>query len=350
MIELGGDFNLSINELEETDDNLVTYLKDYNVQWFDFGRTAIKHIPIGNGKVLLPEFICKSVIDCFKENTIVFYKIDENLRIDFDDLLNRIDSSVEIIYITHYFGYIQDLNSLLMIREIANRDGIKIVEDTTQSIFSEHNIIGDYVIASIRKWMPIPQGGILYTAKDAILPSDSNYPKSKNNDKLFGMVLKELYIKDLYDTNEIYRDIFLSCEKCVDDMIVGCKISDLTFWMIGCNNVNDIIIKRKRNAKIIEGGLEDMGIHGVNKFSDTECPLVYPIRVKNRDQFRQYLIENRIYCAVHWLFDGYRPAERNNSIINGETLISLPIDQRYSDKEMKYMLDVISMYKGELLC
>ena len=40
-------------------------------------------------------------------------------------------------------------------------------------------------------------------------------------------------------------------------------------------------------------------------------------------------MEHRIYCAVHWPFDGICGEEREQARKNGDELISLPIDQRY---------------------
>lgn len=95
--------------------------------------------------------------------------------------------------------------------------------------------------------------------------------------------------------------------------------------------------------------MKSIGIRGIRNFKKNEVPLAYPIRIRERDKFRTYLMNNKIYCAVHWPFDGFMPDERPNSIFNAKTLISLPIDQRYGDKEINYMLEVISKYGGELI-
>lgn len=154
---------------------------------------------------------------------------------------------------------IEDQKTLLDIRRIADDHGAIIIEDMTQSLFSEHEVIGDYIVASARKWMAVHQGGILYTGQK---------------------------------------------------------------------------------------GSEGSGLYAVRCFDDSECPLVYPIRVRDRGRFRRYLIENRIYCAVHWPFDGIKEEQRSNAKINAETMLSLPTDQRYGSKEIDHMLEVIHDYGG----
>ena len=43
---------------------------------------------------------------------------------------------------------IEDQKTLLDIRRIADDHGAIIIEDMTQSLFSEHEVIGDYIVAS----------------------------------------------------------------------------------------------------------------------------------------------------------------------------------------------------------
>lgn len=349
-IELGSEFHLSLNTLWTVKDNLFDYLKNYTVQWYDYGRSALRHIPIKKGKtILLPEFICESVTACFEKDSLRFYKIDAEFHIDILDLMNKIDETVGYIYVAHYFGFLQKPDVLTAIRELADRKGITVIEDTTQSLFSDHVPCGRYMTASVRKWMAVPMGGILYTDWGGVIPDQEQCPYNNNHAKAYGMILKDMFLKTGYDANSEYRKIFVEAEKEIDAQTDVCRLSDLSRFLIGCVDVNELIRKRKHNAHRLAEGLERIGIRSIRPFEKDECPLVYPIRVKNRDAFRRYLIEHRIYCAVHWPFDGIAPEERENAIDNAGTLISLPIDQRYSDREIDYMLDVIDRYGGESL-
>lgn len=96
---------------------MITYLSNYNTVWFNYGRSAIKAIGIPQGrKILLSEFICESVISCFPEDDIVFYKVKEDFSIDFNDLFGKLDKNVGTLYICHYFGYLQDKDKLELCR------------------------------------------------------------------------------------------------------------------------------------------------------------------------------------------------------------------------------------------
>ena len=348
-IELGSEFNLNFNELSLTENNLINFLSTYSTLWLDSGRSAIKCIETLSDKiVLLPEYICESVISCFNIHNVKFYKINEDFTIDVDDLFSKINRNIGAIFIVNYFGCIHNENILLKIRDIADFLGITVVEDNTQSLFSKHNSIGDYQVASVRKWLPCPNGGVLYSSKNNLKVDGTKFYRSKHNDKVKAMLLKDMYLKDNLDVNEVYRQIFVNAEeKFSQDSIY--KISDLSRFIINCFDVDKLVSKRKRNYQHLKEGLKTLGINVTHTLSEKECPFVLPLRVKNRNDFREFLIDNRIYCAVHWPFDGPDAENRSIAKYNADTLISLPVDQRYSESDIDYMLEVISRYRGRLL-
>ena len=348
-IELGSEFNLNFNELSIAENNLLGFLSAYSTLWVDSGRSAIKCIETLSDKiVLLPEYICESVIDCFDISNIRFYKINEDFTIDLDDLLSKINKDIGTIFVVNYFGNIHNENVLSNIRDIADVLGITIIEDNTQSLFSVHDSIADYQVASVRKWLPCPNGGVLYSTYNNLSDIGTTLYISKHNDKVKAMLLKEMYLQDGLEVNEVYRQLFVEAEKRFHQGLIF-KISDLSRFIISCYNVDKLVERRKRNYKHLKEGLKSLGINVVHTLSDQECPFVLPLRVKNRNDFREFLIDNRVYCAVHWPFDGVDADNRKIAKYNADTLISLPIDQRYGKKEIDYMLEVISRYRGRLL-
>lgn len=348
-MELGSEYNLKLNQLNIKNDNLFKYLEDYNYELFDSGRSALKAIPYdAEGFILMPEFICESVINCFSHEKIRFYKITEDMQIDFEDLKKKLTPDIKTIFVMHYFGTVQDSGVLKKIRDIADENSILIIEDTTQSLFSSRLTIGDYAVASIRKWMPLPNGGILYSQNKNVSSLTEGLTKNCDNDRSYGMILKDLFLDDILDCNSEYRGIFSSCEQKLDDSQIPHLISDFSSFIIECMDVEDIIMKRKRNYSFLKEKLKTLGMVPVCEIFESQCPFVFPLRVLNRDAFRKYLQENKVYCAVHWPFDNICPDERRMGKRNSETLISLPIDQRYGIHEMEYLFDVISKYGGTL--
>lgn len=346
MMELGSEFDLSVNKLNYTDSNLLKKLEGLNYELYNSGRSAIRAVSLKRpGKILLPEFICGSVIDCFKKENIIFYRIKDDFQINYEDLYSKLVENVACIVIVHYFGAYHPINCLRLIKKKAAENQIIVIEDITQSLFSNIQFIGDYVVASIRKWLPIPNGGLLIRR----LKEKSNYhtyEKSSDNERVAGMILKNLFLKRILDCNNEYREIFAQCEQRIDNEWDIQQISDFSKFIISCENIDKIVAARKRNYTYLKKRMRKMEIFPACKIQTDACPLTLPIRMTDRDAFRSYLMEHRIYCAVHWPFDGENIADRPMGEKNAEDLISLPIDQRYGYKELEYMVSVISDYRG----
>lgn len=352
-MELGSEYDLALSEMTIKQNNIYNYLSEYPYQtYFDSGRSALKHVAsfLQTGKkILLPEFICESVVDCFENQEVCFYKLHDNFSINISDMDEKIDSNTQAIFIMHYFGALQKESTLQTIKQIAEKNELIIFEDTTHSVFSKSSTIGDYQICSIRKWLPLPGGGVLYSKNDKLSVNNIlSYEKSIDNNRAYGMMLKNLYLKTGFDCNSIYRSIFTEAEKRLDQQKKIQTISDFSRFISKCIDIEQIKECRVNNYLFLQEKLFDMKIAPAIALHDNDCPLVLPIQVNNRDEFRTYLMENRIYCAVHWPFDSNQRNNRPFAEKCAKQLISLPIDQRYGKEEMIYMIDVINRYRGEL--
>ena len=345
-MELGSEFDLKLSDLTIKENNLFNYLADYNCIYTDSGRSALKILTKDLNEVLLPEFTCESVSDCFNKEKLKFYSVDESCNIDIENLKSNITDETDCIFIMHYFGVLQEKDTLEEIKRIADERNIMLIEDTTHSIFSETSTIGDYMIASIRKWIPISLGGVIYSKKQ--LPDISNIKNSNDNDRLYGMLLKNLFLNDILDCNKLYRNIFSESEEKFDKKNEIELMSDLNRFIISCFDIKELKEKRKQNYQYLLKELKKYGIKPVNYVTGEECPFVFPIRIKSRNNFRGYLMDNRIYCAVHWPFDEFKKECRSIAKYNADTLISIPVDQRYERKDMDYLINVIKSYGGEL--
>lgn len=362
-MELGSEYSLDLSALSKTSDNLFSYLSDIKHSfYYDSGRSALRMLVSlfkNNYKVFLPEYICESVINCFERSNVQFYRINNDFSIDIEDLKSKLENFASttpynptsihsVIFLMHYFGALQSNDSLDRIKELAEKYNSLIIEDTTHSIFSSKLTIGDYAICSIRKWFPISKGGVLYSNTAPLgLPTYSPEP-STDNEKVAGLILKDLYIKNKLDCNELYRKIFKNYESRIDNQQIIYSISDLDRYIVECINIPRLVQRRQNNYLYVKSVIKVNGIIPTVIIKDNECPFSFPIRVPDRDDFRQYLIQNNIYCAVHWPADNICPNERPQANANSKELISLPIDQRYSQNELNYMIDVISKYGGKL--
>ena len=349
-MELGSNFELDITQLSYKQDNIFNYLKDYHAVYTDSGRSALKILDktLNKGIVLLPAYICESVIDVYKkDNQIRFYKINPDMTIDIDDLKSKMDSQVTVVYLMHYFGSVQNNEVLKYLENTKKKRGYTIIEDTTHSIFTKKRTVGDYCVCSLRKWFPITDGGVLYTEKNVTDTFDmTEYQKNYFVDSLEAMILKKYYIQYGVDCNSIYREIFAKSEQRLDMQTEIYQISDISKSILECISITQLQEKRKKNYWQLKGKLKNIPVKDVLS-TDNFVPLVYPVYVENRNQFRQYLMENKIYCAVHWPLAGTGMENDSDAVKIYENIISLPIDQRYESMHIEYLAQVIEAYFKE---
>lgn len=352
-MELGSEYNLNLSDLNIVTDNIFAYFSDYRYSfYFDSGRSAIKHIVkhfLNNMTIILPEFICESVTECFVNYNILFYRLKEDFTIDIDDLRKKIGGRSSVIFIMHYFGKVQPTSILRQVRLLADDSESLIIEDTTHSVFSRKRTIGDYLVCSIRKWLPLPGGGVLYYNQNRLGVDFPNYSKSINNNRTYGMILKDMFLKKGFDCNREYRRIFRDSEEMLDKQEDIYEISDLARFIGSCTSIEVIKEKRKHNYDRLTKKLETIGVTAAVSLEKSEVPLTCVLRVPERARFKDYLMEKNIYCAVHWPFDRIEEEQRPFAIKNAKELISLPIDQRYDDDHIDYLFKTIEEYGGELL-
>lgn len=348
-MELGSNFDINIPNLSPQEDNFYGYIQTYNTIFFDSARSGLRFLlkQLNCGMALLPSYICDSVTACFDKKQLLFYKINEDFSIDMDDFREKLRQGIGIVYLMHYFGALQSSAILKELQLLKEQYDFVIIEDTTHSIFTKCHTIGDYCICSLRKWFPIPNGGVLYSNEQ--IPGEEQtvqFERRTAGTVFEAMILKHLFLKENLDCNSMYRKKFVSEELFLDNTEEVFRISRISEELLNCFSISELKQKRKENLKILCDFLQEKGYSNVLR-GDGFVPLTCPVYMENRDEFRSYLMENRIYCAVHWpLSDSIENPWIEQVQNMSEHMISLPIDQRYGEKELEYMKKVIENYIG----
>lgn len=346
-MELGSDFELNLSELHIKDDSIYHYLQEYHTIFFDSGRSAsrVLNSEICPGTILLPDYICESVIQVYRNLfRIRYYHVNRDFLIDLDDFVRKIDASVTVVYLMHYFGMVQHTEILETIISEKKKYGFTIIEDTTHSIFTKIRTIGDYCICSLRKWLPVTDGGVLYTDQGFKNICAEDIPVKSPSEKLTAMLLKRLYIEGRLDCNELYRNIFTNEEHKLDKQDQVYQISDISRSLLKYFSVSELVKRRKENYALLYETLRYKNMNTVMQCKEG-VPLVCPVYIEDRDKFRAYLAKNHVYCAVHWPLEGTELIYGEDAVYRSEHMISLPIDQRYDIKHMEYLQKLVEEYK-----
>lgn len=129
---------------------------------------ALEHAGVARGgEVLLPAYQCQSMIEPVRwaGATPRFYRLREDLQCDVDDLRARIGARTAAVIVPHYFGYVRDLSA---VRAVCDECGVILIEDCAHAFFGGPDrpvgAMGDYAIASLPKFFPVADGGLLASA------------------------------------------------------------------------------------------------------------------------------------------------------------------------------------------
>lgn len=402
-MELGSEFDLDLSQLTETSDTIFTYLEDFQAIYTDSGRSSLRLLSglLQGEAILLPDYICGTVADALPEDCrIIYYPVNLRFQINMEKLEELLHShSVRFLYLMHYFGSLQQKNVIAHIAYLKQEYHLTIIEDTTHSLFTAKKTIGDYIVASLRKWFPIPDGGVLYAEKGHFL-SEPPLTKKPASQKVEAMLLKKLYLTEGFDCNAKYREIFTKEEAAFQHQTGVYQMSDIAHFLLAHFPIAPMCHSRQRNAALLLEGLRgmqrirgDCSIQCIRKGSSiqsieegysmqcrskkrgmqckaegqnmqceseilqhsygiavnlkpAEVPLALPIYAAQRDMLRSLLIKRNVYCAVHWPLG--HPAAYGDSRWIGEHILSLPLDQRYQKEDMEYLLDCLAASKKEM--
>lgn len=278
-------------------------------------RNALRYLirALGINKIFVPYYTCHVVYEAIKAEhcDIEFYHIDNELMPEVDF---KTDS---FILYNNYFGI-----SGKRVKQLANIYPNLIV-DNAQAFYSE--IYGRAAIYSPRKFFGLPDGGILRGKDIPIL----NLKTSTSYD-VCSHLLKRL---DL-GPQEGYED-FIENDKTLGNYEI-CLMSPVTSSLMKNVNYYEASQRRLQNFEFL---LSNLPTSFPRKADEEDIPLIFPMLHKEGKRIRKELIDNKIFCANYWPSNKDKEFNEIESNLK-ENLVAIPCDQRYSIKEMKYILNV----------
>jgi hypothetical protein len=312
----------------------------YNENLVFSGRTAIETIirNVSIKSIAFPSYCCESMLVPFRVAGIevCFYDVyyDNGLKIDLS-----VSDDVDSLLWCNYFGFSQEM---LDLKEYKKCGGI-IIEDITHSIMSkeQYHEQSDYLVASLRKWEPLICGGYCASVNgDLKYRPNKIPPKEYISLKKSAMELKSIYLEN---GDESLKPRFLSLFKKANEWLAenysGLSIDDESKEYLSKVNADEHYSIRRKNAVVLYEGLSQIeGIVPLFRFEDMDCPLFVPVIIETgkRDQIRNKLTENKIYCPVHWPKPN---AECKSNLYDVE--LSLICDQRYNSSDMERIISVL---------
>jgi dTDP-4-amino-4,6-dideoxygalactose transaminase len=303
-------------------------------------------------KVLIPAYTCQTVITPFEECgwQCVYFPIKRDLRIDTHGLVRLVEDANPSLVVVHpYFG--MDLNDEEVATLVSVKErGIDIVLDLTQCLFSTKRYsFVTFIVASYRKWMPIPDGGYLINISNR----ESIRQPENENTEFTEREKAAMYLRGQYFGNGERRtkDISIRLSKAADHIaesnIKPHKMSQIAYNLLQIEGKEHNQQRRFDNYSYLFHNLYESSkvakvCHDLKEV--TTFPLYFTIYVENRRELQRLLAQDAVYAPVIW------PVEDDCVLINDEVkyiyehILAIPCDQRYDENDMQRVVDILNRF------
>ncbi|MDD2608886.1 MAG: hypothetical protein PHX60_04220 [Giesbergeria sp.] len=279
-------------------------------------------------RVWMPYYICDSmmmpVYAAGKE--LSFYTINQQFKIEHPPEL----SANDLLLYVNYFG-ICDSN---VFEVIAQFNPEQIIIDCSQAFYS-----GPFqclaTIYSLRKFFGVPDGGLLVTSKDVVLPACQDVESIKRCTHL---------LERLAFSAETGYESYKMAEASLDDPTPK-RMSQLTQIIMATIDYSLIENKRSENFAFLQ---KELGSTNKIKIKDTStvAPLCYPY-LQEKEQLKELLINEKIFIPTYWPDVTSRINEISFEKQLIKNMLAIPCDQRYKKSDLTLVVDLIK--QGEML-
>ena len=315
-------------------------------QLYRSGRDAMKAIAriAGGRKVLLPALCCESMILPFSANgyNVEFYRMDPDPTGDEAEVRAKLTDGTVLLYM-RYFGIIPFTDEFLLSLRESGRD-IILVEDRTHDIIVPRAAGGftpDAVLASLRKWAALPEGGMLKTAMGRC---------SAGVDARFGDMRREVmetkvrYLETWEpELKKEFLDKLHSAERLLDESGEPCGMSAEYEALLRRVDFTSLLARRRANvARLKErlAALDGTRLRFISNHPE-ESTLYFPVYLENRGEVQRAMAQHGVYCPVIWPEPEAAHGVCEVSRYVTEHMLALPCDQRYTPEDMDFIADTL---------
>lgn len=309
MQEIGGFFEIELGERKNSFySNLIAV---------NSGRNAIAYIVEASWykTVYLPYYCCNCIEATLLKMNIEckYYHIDQKLK--------PIDVTVnegEAILIINYYGQLNRSDIIDLKKKYKN-----VILDNTQNFFMKPIKEVDTVY-SVRKYFGVSDG--------AYLQSKNVLSRSLKQDKSIGRVLP--MIGRYEDSAQNYYALQQEKEKTLDNLELM-KMSKFTKAILQSIDYKKVKRIRQSNFEYFHNVFKDINMFEV---ANERATFMYPLKINKAAEVRKRLIMQRIYVPVLWpvLNQEQGINQFEGSLKDG--IVNLPIDQRYTKKQLEYIV------------
>ena len=319
--------------------------------------------------VLMPSYHCGSQVTPMKRYPvqIKFYRVLRSLEIDLDHLVQTIDHKTKAVLVTHYFGFPQDIDAVL---GLCKERGLYLIEDCAHSLYGTRNgrwlgTSGDLGVFSLRKTLPLPDGGALLINNPALRftgslvrpPLDAYLGGVKEllqiyaRSHLGGVDVAEFWaVKRTIEGIKRYRKRMTGIEYSLGgesfEPVTGeYEASWITKALLKRVRGEEVMRRRRQNYLFLLEHLDGMeGASPVRRdLPEGVCPLYFPLRVPDSTEYGRCLKASGIEAIPFWSHRGslLRPDLFEDTLSLKKTVLALPIHQDLTPRHVRKIADAL---------
>ena len=342
MIEFGSDFHY-VNPIEGGGNTLYDFFPSAN--FYADGRQALIHLYHSQGwqRLWMPEYFCYDVIATLEEAglNLMFYQDWPDDHGDSETLENiqrkgRFQPTDAVLRVNYY--------GTRKYRSAEKLPVAAVVEDHTHDLIGDWPIhsTADWCIASLRKTLPIPEGGMLWSPMGLKLPQPPE--ASVENEQIATIRWEAMRLKSRYLAGEAvekaeFRKGYVETEEYFDQAPV-CALNKTSQEYLKTFDIRGWYNQKRSNWEL----LRDIKKEGM-KVIIPENFGCYPFSLvllfdnpDERDRVRKALIDHQIYPAVLWNV----PDTASDEVkIFSKRMLSIHCDARYTKEDIFQMKTII---------
>jgi hypothetical protein len=262
--------------------------------------------------------------------SVRFYPIGADLQIASETWLGAVVPGDLVVFID-YFGF----NTWESLGEKVRESGAFVVEDACQAMLNDNfSDFSHFVIASPRKFVGVPDGGVLNAMPGTQLPKAVLPPLPAEwwCEAFSATLLRGEF--DRHGGDRKWFELYRSFDP--NGPVKPHAMSELSRQLLGRFDYAEIGGRRRENYEFLLGEIGHLAIF--DHLPPGVVPLGFPIRIEARDSVRLELFKDDIFPPVHWHLDKIVPETFTASHELSREIMTLPCDQRYDITDLMQMV------------
>lgn len=300
---------------------------------------------------LIPPFSCYSVIQPFVNAgfAVETYDVDAQLNTSPAMLEAAIEKYEPSIVLIHGF---YGKNTLKDCEETIQKFSGKIwfIEDRTQTLYSDYSELPvHFVMASLRKWAGLTDGGIAISKKIPFRISPIDEDVRVVASKKEASYLKFFYMTEGQGEKSKFRERYIEAEDTLHEEHELYRMSAFSQSIQAHLNLTELKEKRQSNYNYLNDNLGEFRTVKTffGKMEDKEVPLYIPLLCDKREQLQNALRESDIYAPFIWPKDCESLKVCPIADYIYDRVICIPVDQRYDLEDMERVVMVIRKWEKQ---